>query len=128
MAPVIMNKAGNVELRFVVCCSSVVINVVLAILFVLYTKVSNKLHVIAKEKAVISQIEEYDTEYFELIQSEIKQLSFIRHDVANYIEQIRELIIKGDSQSLELADRLSCELEERLKAYPSIHINRQCNN
>ena len=83
---------------------------------------------ISKEKAVISQIEEYDTEYFELIQSEIKQLSFIRHDVANYIEQIRELTIRGDSQSLELAERLSCELEERLKTYPPIQMNRQCNN
>lgn len=94
---------------------ALVLNITLVLLFIRFNNVSNNIRERSKEKAVIAQIEGYDKKSFELVQAEIENMRFIRHDVVNYTEQIRALRENGDRESLMLAVQLSSELEERLK-------------
>ena len=93
---------------------ALLINITLVFMFMRFN-VSSVIREHNKEKAVIAQIEGYDKKYFELVQAEIENMRFIRHDVVNYTEQIKALRENGDRESLVLAVQLSSELEERLK-------------
>ncbi len=94
---------------------ALLINITLFFMFMRFNNVSSGIRERTKEKAVIAQIEGYDKKYFELVQAEIENMRFIRHDVVNYTEQIKALRENGDRESIMLAVQLSSELEERLK-------------
>lgn len=94
---------------------ALLINITLVFMFMRFNNVSSGIRERTKEKAVIAQIEGYDKKYFELVQAEIENMRFIRHDVVNYTEQIKALRENGDRESIMLAVQLSSELEERLK-------------
>ncbi|MBO4265970.1 MAG: hypothetical protein IK128_06925 [Clostridiales bacterium] len=92
-----------------------VINIAFVVLFIAYMRVSKRVQALRQEKELMQQNAVYDKDYYELVQKEINGSRFIRHDVVNYIEQIKTLTKKGDNESLELAVKISTELEERLK-------------
>ena len=111
---ILMEQKSFVHITIAVS-AVVLINLVFAYLFLRYISVRAKVQQLAKETELLAQIEEYDKEYFDLVQNEIDKARYIRHDVVNYIEQIEALTAMEDQESLELADRLSSELEERIR-------------
>jgi hypothetical protein len=107
---------------------ALLIDITLVFMFMRFNNVSSVIREHNKEKAVIAQIEGYDKKYFELVQAEIENMRFIRHDVVNYTEQIKALRENGDRESIMLAVQLSSELEERLKDRSLLLSEDECNN
>ena len=116
IAAVILDKGQYLEsLAIVTGITAIVINASFVLLFLRFIAVSKRVHNLEREKELIAQLEGYDKEYFGLVQSEVDKTRFIRHDVVNYMEQIKTLAERGDAYSAVTAGQLISELESRLE-------------
>ena len=92
------------------------INLVFVLTLMLFIEHTKNNYDLDKEISITSQITAFDKEYFELVQKEIEKERFLRHDVVNYLEQIRYLSNCNEPSSRELALKLITELEDRLSS------------
>ena len=116
VAAVILDKGQYPESQaFAMGIIAIFINASFIFLFLRFIAVSKRVYDLEREKKLIAQLEDYDKEYYELVQCEVDKARFIRHDVINYMEQIRALAERGDSSSCLTAGELINELRVRLE-------------
>jgi hypothetical protein len=59
-------------------------------------------------------MEDFDREYYLLVQKQIEEARFLRHDIINYLDQIDGFITSPDPSSGDKARAFIFELEERM--------------
>lgn len=89
-------------------------SVAVIILFIAFNHYNDRLYEKEKTQIILQSMEDFDREYYLLVQKQIEEARFLRHDIINYLDQIDGFITSPDSSSGDKARAFIFELEERM--------------
>ena len=92
----------------------IVSSVAVIILFIAFNHYNDRLYEKEKTQIILQSMEDFDREYYLLVQKQIEEARFLRHDIINYLDQIDGFITSPDSSSGDKARAFIFELEERM--------------